>query len=184
MCSTSKEPSMGGWPGAYSAGGAIIAFCARGRSALCRGSRAVERTGRNLAVLACAMKAGGFAGEVWSQHSDRVRYSAAGDKRRARDRSRPDRRRLAAVGLGNSPASTLTRERHADDFLDAIIEGPYDWVARPVSEFFSMNAIFACFGPVPHWSGRSGEYKTTSRSISDCAERSSTTSRWVKSVPV
>jgi len=30
----------------------------------------------------------------------------------------------------------LTREQHADYFLDAIIEGPYDWVVRPVSEIF------------------------------------------------
>jgi hypothetical protein len=30
----------------------------------------------------------------------------------------------------------LTREQHADYFLDTIIEGPYDWVVRPVSEFF------------------------------------------------
>jgi hypothetical protein len=30
----------------------------------------------------------------------------------------------------------LTREQHADYFLDAIIEGPHDWVVRPVSEIF------------------------------------------------
>jgi opacity protein-like surface antigen len=30
----------------------------------------------------------------------------------------------------------LTREQHADYFLDAIIEGPHDWVVRPVSELF------------------------------------------------
>ena len=30
----------------------------------------------------------------------------------------------------------LTREQHADYFLDTIIEGPYDWVVRPVSEVF------------------------------------------------
>jgi hypothetical protein len=30
----------------------------------------------------------------------------------------------------------LTREQHADYFLDAIIEGPYDWAVRPVSEIF------------------------------------------------
>ncbi len=30
----------------------------------------------------------------------------------------------------------LTREQHADYFLDAIVEGPHDWVVRPVSEFF------------------------------------------------
>ena len=30
----------------------------------------------------------------------------------------------------------LTREEHADYFLDTIVEGPYDWVVRPVSEVF------------------------------------------------
>ena len=30
----------------------------------------------------------------------------------------------------------LTRERHADYFLDTIIEGPRDWVVRPVAEIF------------------------------------------------
>jgi hypothetical protein len=30
----------------------------------------------------------------------------------------------------------LTREQHADYFFDTIIEGPHDWVVRPVSEFF------------------------------------------------
>jgi hypothetical protein len=30
----------------------------------------------------------------------------------------------------------LTREQHADYFLDIIIEGPHDWVVRPVSEIF------------------------------------------------
>jgi hypothetical protein len=30
----------------------------------------------------------------------------------------------------------LTRERHADYFLDTIIEGPHDWPVRPVAEFF------------------------------------------------
>jgi hypothetical protein len=30
----------------------------------------------------------------------------------------------------------LTREQYADHFLDAIIEGPHDWVVRPVSEIF------------------------------------------------
>jgi hypothetical protein len=35
----------------------------------------------------------------------------------------------------------LTREQHADYFLDMIIEGPYDWVVRPVSEFFYERDI-------------------------------------------
>jgi hypothetical protein len=30
----------------------------------------------------------------------------------------------------------LTREQHADYFFDTIIEGPHDWVVRPVSEIF------------------------------------------------
>ena len=30
----------------------------------------------------------------------------------------------------------LTREQHADYFLDTIIEGPHDWVVRPVSKIF------------------------------------------------
>src|SRR5439155_2960869 len=33
-------------------------------------------------------------------------------------------------------ATALTREQHADYFLDMIIEGPHDWVVRPVSEVF------------------------------------------------
>jgi hypothetical protein len=30
----------------------------------------------------------------------------------------------------------LTREQHADYFLDTILEGPHDWAVRPVSELF------------------------------------------------
>jgi len=30
----------------------------------------------------------------------------------------------------------LTREQHADYFFDMIIEGPRDWVVRPVAEIF------------------------------------------------
>jgi hypothetical protein len=33
-------------------------------------------------------------------------------------------------------AAALTRERHADYFLDTIIEGPHDWVVRPATEIF------------------------------------------------
>ena len=44
------------------------------------------------------------------------------------------------VGTGERSTSTLqialTREQHADYFLDTIIEGPHDWVVRPVSEIF------------------------------------------------
>jgi hypothetical protein len=35
----------------------------------------------------------------------------------------------------------LTREQHADYFLDTIIEGPHDWVVRPVAEFFYERDI-------------------------------------------
>jgi hypothetical protein len=35
----------------------------------------------------------------------------------------------------------LTREQHADYFLDTIIEGPYDWVVRPLAEIFYQNDI-------------------------------------------
>jgi hypothetical protein len=33
-------------------------------------------------------------------------------------------------------AAALTQEQHTDYFLDTIIEGPYEWVVRPVCEFF------------------------------------------------
>jgi hypothetical protein len=33
-------------------------------------------------------------------------------------------------------AAVLTQEQHADYVLDTIIEGPRDWLVRPVSEFF------------------------------------------------
>ena len=35
----------------------------------------------------------------------------------------------------------LTRERHADYFLDTIIEGPHDWPVRPVAEFFYESEV-------------------------------------------
>ena len=35
----------------------------------------------------------------------------------------------------------LTREQHADYFLDTIIEGPHDWVVRPVFEVFYERDI-------------------------------------------
>jgi hypothetical protein len=31
--------------------------------------------------------------------------------------------------------AALTRDQHADYFLDAIVEGPHDWAVRPVCEF-------------------------------------------------
>jgi len=33
-------------------------------------------------------------------------------------------------------AASLTREQHADIFVDGIIEGPHDWAVRPVAEIF------------------------------------------------
>jgi hypothetical protein len=35
----------------------------------------------------------------------------------------------------------LTREQHADYFLDTILEGPHDWVVRPVLEIFYERDI-------------------------------------------
>ena len=35
----------------------------------------------------------------------------------------------------------LTRQQHADYFLDSIIEGPHDWPARPVAEFFYESDV-------------------------------------------
>jgi hypothetical protein len=35
----------------------------------------------------------------------------------------------------------LTREQHADYFLDTIIEGPHDWPVRPVAEIFYESDV-------------------------------------------
>jgi hypothetical protein len=35
----------------------------------------------------------------------------------------------------------LTRQQHADYFLDSIIEGPYDWPVRPVAEIFYESDV-------------------------------------------
>jgi hypothetical protein len=35
----------------------------------------------------------------------------------------------------------LTREQHADYFLDGIIEGPHDWPVRPVAELFYESDV-------------------------------------------
>jgi hypothetical protein len=35
----------------------------------------------------------------------------------------------------------LTREQHADYFLDSIVEGPHDWPVRPVAEFFYESDV-------------------------------------------
>jgi hypothetical protein len=35
----------------------------------------------------------------------------------------------------------VTRQQHADYFLDSIIEGPHDWPLRPVAEFFFESDV-------------------------------------------
>src|SRR5580704_13718853 len=35
----------------------------------------------------------------------------------------------------------VTREQHADLFIDVIVEGPHDWVIRPVAEIFHERNI-------------------------------------------
>jgi len=35
----------------------------------------------------------------------------------------------------------VTRQQHADYFLDSIIEGPHDWPVRPVAEFFYESDV-------------------------------------------
>jgi hypothetical protein len=48
--------------------------------------------------------------------------------------------------------TALTRDHHADLFLDAIIEGPSKWSVRPVAEFFveqefgQFNTVSALIG--------------------------------------
>jgi len=49
-------------------------------------------------------------------------------------------------------AATLTRDRHADAFLGAIIEGPSKWKVRPVAEIFYENE----FGTAQTFSGLIG----------------------------
>jgi len=44
--------------------------------------------------------------------------------------------RWSWVTLHLNGAAALTREQHADIFLDAIVEGPHEWAVRPVAEFF------------------------------------------------
>ena len=52
----------------------------------------------------------------------------------------------------------LTREQHADYFLDTIIEGPHDWPVRPVAEIFyeSDVSVFRAGSALVGESGRSG----------------------------
>ena len=35
----------------------------------------------------------------------------------------------------------LTRQQHVDYFLDTIVEGPHDWVVRPVTEVFYESDV-------------------------------------------
>ena len=35
----------------------------------------------------------------------------------------------------------ITRQQHADYFLDSIIEGPHDWPVRPVAEIFYESDV-------------------------------------------
>jgi hypothetical protein len=77
----------------------------------------------------------------------------------------------------------LTREQHADYFLDTIIEGPHDWVVRPVSEIFyeqdvgQLRTRSALIGAI--WKCR-----TISPSISDGGERTSMTTPRARSALV
>jgi hypothetical protein len=48
------------------------------------------------------------------------------------------------AGIGERCTSAqieLTRQQHADYFLDTIIEGPHDWPVRPIAEFFYENDV-------------------------------------------
>jgi hypothetical protein len=38
-------------------------------------------------------------------------------------------------------AAALTREQHADIFVDVIVEGPHEWAVRPVAEFLHERAF-------------------------------------------
>src|SRR5262249_31144038 len=40
-----------------------------------------------------------------------------------------------------NPKIELTRQQHADYFLDTIVEGPHDWPVRPVAEFFYESDV-------------------------------------------
>ena len=40
------------------------------------------------------------------------------------------------ITLHLNAAASVTRQQHADLFLDAITEGPHDWAVRPVAEVF------------------------------------------------
>jgi hypothetical protein len=53
----------------------------------------------------------------------------------------------------------LTRQQHADYFLDTIIEGPHDWPVRPIAEFFYENDV-SLFRTGSALSGRSGRCRT------------------------
>ncbi|MBO0735633.1 MAG: hypothetical protein J2P48_03570 [Alphaproteobacteria bacterium] len=79
----------------------------------------------------------------------------------------------------------LTREQHADYFLDTIVEGPHDWPVRPVAEiFYFMKGMSVCFEPGLPSSGRFGRSKTISRLTLGCAARAPMITQRVRSVPV
>lgn len=48
--------------------------------------------------------------------------------------------------------TNLTRDQHGELFLDAIIEGPFKWLIRPVAEVFYDNE----FGVAQEFSGLIG----------------------------
>src|SRR5262249_7450764 len=66
----------------------------------------------------------------------------------------------------------LTREQHADYFLDSIIEGPQDWPVRPVAEFFYESDV-SVFRSSSASSARSGRSRTISRLTLGYAARAS-----------
>ena len=75
----------------------------------------------------------------------------------------------------------LTREQHADYFLDAIIEGPYDWVVRPVSEIFyeqdiglfrTRSILIGAIWQVQENIARQGAFARLATALSRCCCRS------------
>lgn len=79
-------------------------------------------------------------------------------------------------------AAALTQEQHTDYFLGTIVEGPRDWVVRPVFEIF-YERDFGLFRTRSALSERFGRSRTISRSTSPCAVHASMITRPAKSVP-
>ena len=67
-------------------------------------------------------------------------------------------------------AAALTREQHADIFVDVIVEGPHEWGVRPVAEFFHERD-FGQFHTRSALVGAIWQLKTISLSTSACAKR-------------